>query len=69
MNTEEYIKHSYENEVKVIDDQSENIDWRYNVYFRHVGRLEALVMTDRISMDRYRELMTEWKKHWPGRTK
>lgn len=67
MNAEEYLKKRYENDVKAIDDVTENIDWRYCVYYRHVGRLEALVMTDKISMKRYDELMDEWKTHWPSR--
>ena len=67
MKAEDYIKRSYDADVKTVDDPSEDIVWRFCVYFRHVGRLEALVMTHRITMDRYDELMEEWKKHWPAR--
>ena len=66
MEAEKYIKNSFEHEVKIVDDTTENIDWRFCVYFRHVGRLEGLFMVDAISMDRYGELMVEWNKHWPG---
>ncbi|MBQ1789746.1 MAG: hypothetical protein II008_06190 [Oscillospiraceae bacterium] len=65
MNAEEYLKKRYENDVKAIDDETESFDWRCCIYFRHVGRLEALVMTDRISMKRYDELMDDWKAHCP----
>ena len=66
MKAEEYIKHSFEHEVKVVDDQTEDIDWRFCVFFRHVGRLEGLFMVDAINLERYSELMAEWNKHWPG---
>ena len=67
MEAEEYIKHRFEHEVKVVDDLTEDIDWRFCVYFRHVGRLEGLFMVSAISLDRYSELMVEWNQHWPFR--
>lgn len=64
--TDKYIKHSFEHEVKIVDDPTEDIDWRFCVFFRHVGRLEGLFMVNAISLDRYSELMVEWNQHWPG---
>ena len=67
MDAEKYLKEQHEREVKNMDDPKATFDWRLCIYFRHVGRLEGLVMTDAISLDRYVELIDEWNQHWPGK--
>ncbi len=65
MKAEEFLSEFRKNALEVVDNRSENLDFRFSRYFQHVGRLEALHMTNQISTDRYMVLMKEWKGHWP----
>ena len=65
MKAEEFISKFRKDAIRVVDDRSENIDFRFSRYFQHVGRLETLFLTNQISQARYRDLMAEWKQHWP----
>ena len=65
MDVEKYLKEQRDREIKNINDPNKRIEWRLCVYFRHIGRLEALFIADAIDIDRYSELMTEWYQYWP----
>lgn len=69
MNAEEYLKEFRQHAIEVVDDEAENIDFRCHMYYQHIGRIEAVFVTNQITWKRYSELMDEWKTHWPFNTR
>lgn len=69
MKAEEYLAKFREDALKVVDDENDKIDFRCHVYFQHMGRIEAVFMTEQIGWKRFHEIIDEWKKHWPYATK
>lgn len=65
MKAEEFLSEFRKNTLEIVDNRSENLDFRFSRFFQHIGRLEALYLTNQISADRYKVLITEWKRHWP----
>ena len=66
MEAEAYLKQVRDQAAAITDDVTEDLDFRYNQYFQHLGRLEAVYMTGLIDTKRYFDLTGEWNKHWPG---
>lgn len=65
MEAKAFLEKFREDALEVVDNKDLDIDFRTHVYFQHIGRIEAVYMTNQITTKELNSLMTEWKQHWP----